>query len=241
MTYRCIDFETTGLGDKDGERAGLMEVGWCDMRFGVVHDPESSLVDCGMPVSVEARAVHHISDAMVAGAINPTEACALLMDGESCGGVDYFAAHNVDFEKKFFSGGEVPWICSYKCALRIWPDAPGHKLMELAYHLKLDEADDFGPGFAFPLHRAPGDAYVCAHLLRLILKQGVPIEKLVKWSSGPALLYMCFMKKHKGVPWSQVARDDREYLEWIYNKSDVKDRDILATVKYWLKQTATTG
>lgn len=234
MTYRCVDFETTGLPD-DEVPSGIMEAGWCDIRFDIIHDPESTLVNCQIPVSIGARAVHHISDAMVAEAISPTEACMLLM--EEVPVPDYFVAHNIDHEKKYFSGGSIPWICTYKTALRIWPDAPGHKLMELAYYLKLDEDPDFGQGFAFPLHRAPGDAYVCAHLLRRILKEGVEIEKLVKWSSGPALLYMCFMKKHKGKPWSQVAREDRDYLEWIYNKSDVKDRDILATVKYWLRQT----
>jgi exodeoxyribonuclease X len=105
--------------------------------------------------------------------------------------------------------------------------------MELAYHLKIDEAEDFDLGLALPLHRAAGDAYVCAHLLRRILKEGIKIEQLVRWSSGPALLSMCWLKKYKGSPWSQVPAD---YLDWIVNKSDIKDRDIRATANFYLKQ-----
>ena len=127
------------------------------------------------------------------------------------------------------------WLCTYKIALRLWPDAPGHKLQELRYFLKLDEAKDFESKLALPSHRAGPDAYVGCHLLRKVLaeaeKQGIDHERMVKWSKGPALLYMCFLKKHKGTPWSQVPKD---YLDWIVNKSDITDRDIRATAKFYL-------
>lgn len=241
MTYRCIDFETTGLPVDGGEPTGIMEAGWCDMRFDIIKPPEGVLVNCGIPCSIPARAVHHISDAMVAEAIRPDEACRMIAEGRH----EYLCAHNIDHEKHYVGPGvieetseERKWLCTYKTALRIWPDAPGHKLQELRYFLKLDEAEDFDPALADPPHRASGDAYVCMHLLRRELKE-VTVEQMVRWSSGPALLYMCFMKKHKGKPWSQVAHDDRPYLDWIFNKSDITDRDIRATVKYWLNQTAT--
>jgi exodeoxyribonuclease X len=231
--YRALDFETTGLPVEGGEPTGMMEAGWCDMRFDIIRPPQGVLVDCGLPVSIEARAVHHISDAMVAGSMRPDEVCRLLVDGPH----EYHAAHNIDHEQKYFGGGDKKWLCTYKTALRLWPDAPGHKLQELRYFLKLDDADDFDPALADTPHRAPPDAYVCAHLLRRELKEAT-VEQMVRWSSGPALLYCCFMKKHKGQPWSQVAREDRDYLVWIYEKSDITDRDIRATVKYWLNQTA---
>lgn len=239
MTYRTIDFETTGLPIEGGEPTGIMEAGWCDMRFDIIKPPEGLLVNCGIPVSIPARAVHHISDEMVIGAIKPDAACRILTEGRH----EYLCAHNVDHEKHYVGPGviaetdkERQWICTYKTALRIWPEAPGHKLQELRYFLSLDDADDFDPALADPPHRAPADAYVCAHLLRRELKEAT-VEQMVRWSSGPALLYMCFMKKHKGKPWSVVAHEDRPYLDWIFNKSDVNDRDIRATVKYWLNQT----
>lgn len=238
MTYRCVDAETTGL-PKEDEPSGIMQLAWVDMRFDIIKPPQSVFVDCGIPVSIEARAVHHISDEMVAGEIKPDQACMLLGKGDH----EYLCAHNVDHEKHYVAPGVTPagvdrrWLCTYKSALRIWPEAPGHKLMELRYFLQLDDAEDFDPRVAEPPHRAPADAYVCAHLLRRELKE-VTIEQMVRWSSGPALLYMCFMRKHKGKPWSEVAREDRAYLTWIYEKSDVTDRDIRATAKYWLNQTA---
>lgn len=228
MSYRTIDFETTGL-PSDTEPSGVMQVGFVDMRFDIIRAPQEHFVDCGIPVSIPARAVHHISDAMVAGAMRTEKACMMLMEGMSKEN-DHFIAHNTDHERHYFGGGEIPWGCTYKSALRIWPDAPGHKLQELRYFLKLDDAEDFDPAFAEPAHRAGADAYVCAHLLRCILKE-ITIEQLVRWSSGPALLYMCWLKKHKGTPWKDVPKD---YLSWIVDKSDITDRDIRATAKYYL-------
>jgi len=243
MTYRSCDVETTSL-PKEGEPSGIMELGWCDMRFDIIKPPKSVLVDCGIPCSIEARAKHHISDEMIAGEIRPDEAARMLADGDH----DYLVAHNIDHEKHYLgpgvrpstSGGESEpreWICTYKTALRIWPDSPGHKLHELRYFLDLDAADDFNEDHAMPPHRAGPDAYVCMHLLRRILKE-ITVEKAVLWSSGPALLYMCFMKKHKGKPWHEVAREDPSYLDFILNKSDITDRDIRATAKYWLRKVS---
>lgn len=241
MTYRCVDAETTGLPE-DGTPSGIMELGWCDLRFGIIKPPVSVLVDCGIPVTIGARAVHHISDEMVAGEIGPSQAIAMFADGPH----EYVCAHNVDHEQKYIGAGFNPmadedpengrplrkWLCTYKTAFRIWPEAPGHKLMELRYFLDLDSAEDFDPKLAWPPHRAPADAYVTAHLLRRILQE-VTIEQMVRWSAGPALLYMCFMKKHKNKPWHEVAREDPSYLDFILNKSDITDRDIRATAKYW--------
>jgi exodeoxyribonuclease X len=223
MTFRCIDFETTGLPE-DGAVTGIMQYGYCDMRNFIIHPPVSNFVNCGIPTSVGARAVHHISDADCADAMTPDRAFLKLMEDAP----EYFAAHNVDHEQKYFMG-TGQWVCTYKTSLRVWPDAPGHKLMELRYFLKVDEDEDFEPRYAHPPHRAPADAYVCAFVLRRLLKAEL-VETLVKWSKGPALLYMCWMKKHKGTPWKDVPVD---YLDWILNKSDVSDRDIRATAKYY--------
>lgn len=236
MSYRCLDLETTGL-PKDDRPSGIMQIGWCDMRFNIIKPPQGMFVDCGIPVEIEARAIHHISDEMCAGEIKPDEAARILSTGEH----EYTAAHNIEHEKHYIGTGFKPltedvrpWICTFKTSLRIWPDAPGHKLQELRYFLKLDDEEDFDPKLAEPPHRAPGDAYVCTHLLRRVLKE-ITVEQAVRWSSGPALLYMCFMKKHKGTPWKDVPPD---YLRWILEKSDVTDRDIRATAKYYLTRSA---
>lgn len=242
MTYRVVDVETTNLPSEteDGPPSGIMEIGWCDMKNHIIKPPVSHLVDCGLPVAPDARGTHHISDEMVAGEMKPTEACALATAGEHI----YVVAHKVDHEKHYIGtglipndpeGAQRPWLCTYKIAMRLWPDSPNHKLMTLRYFLKLDDEEDFEPKLATPPHRAAADAYVCCHLLRRILvvaaEQKVDVDRLVKWSSGPALLYMCYLKKHKGTPWKDVPKD---YLAWIVDKSDISDRDIRATAKYYL-------
>lgn len=232
MSYRSIDLETTGLKE-DAPQQGIMEIGWTDMRFDIIKPPQSALVDCGIPVSIQARAIHHISDEMCAGEITPDQACLQLMGGE----FEYFCAHNIDHEKQFFGGGDHKWLCTYKTALRIWPDCPGHKLNELRYWLKLDDAEDFDQKYVQRPHRAPDDSYICAHLLRRELKE-VTVEQMVRWSSGPALLYMCFLKKHRNKPWHQVAADDPGYLRWIYNEATDVNIDVRATAKYWLNRVS---
>lgn len=44
---------------------------------------------------------------------------------------------------------------------------------------------------------------------------------------------MCKFGKHKGTLWSQVPRD---YLDWVVNKSDFTDEDVLYTARHYLEQ-----
>jgi len=72
-------------------------------------------------------------------------------------GADYYVAHNAAFEQNFFAAQGIeldPWICTYKCALRVWPELDGHTHEELRY--ALGRATPF-PGFergAISPHRA---------------------------------------------------------------------------------------
>lgn len=234
MIVRCIDFESTGI-PAEGDIHSLVEFGYVDLDTETwrIAEPVSGLVKPARKITIGARAVHHISDAEAETGISPTAALQILVDGPH----SYYCAHLSDFEKNFFGGGEIPWLDTYKCGLRIWTEAEGHSLQMLRYHLGVDEDPDFNPALAARPHRAGDDAYVCAFVLRRLLKAEPDTAKLVRWSNGPALLHMCFMKKHKGKPWAQVAREDRDYLDWIANKSDITDRDIRATARYWLKQT----
>jgi exodeoxyribonuclease X len=233
MKVRCIDIESTGI-PSDEEAHAICEIGFVDIVDDVIGLPDGRLVNPGRPMPIPAMAVHHIRDVDVVGAIDPGRACMVLMDGQR----DYFCAHNSDFDRKFFGGGETPWLDTYKTALRLWPEAPGHKLQELRYFLDIDNDPDFDRDLVSSPHRAPSDAYICAFILRKLFATGTKIEQMVKWSNGPALLYMCFMPKHRNKPWRQVAKDDPSYCRWILDKSDITDRDIRATVKYWLNQTA---
>ena len=220
MIIRCIDFETTGIPTDDDKHA-IVEIGWCDLEDGEVGIPDAVLCDPGRPIPHEAMAVHHITDDDVAGA-----------DGTIgvLGTPEYFAAHFADFEKQFFPT-EVPFIDTYKVALRLWPEATSHSLQFLRYHLGLDLIQSS----AMPPHRAAPDAYVCAALmLRIMETNRDKLDEMVRWSSGPALLPRLNFGKHKGSKWGDVPID---YLDWVANKSDL-GRDEKANARHHLKLRA---
>lgn len=225
MLIRVIDFETTGI-PSETDRHAICEAGWCDVIGDKRWDetaPRSMLVNPGRPMPIEAMAVHHIRDSDLAGAPTPDVAFRALMDG-----ADVFCAHNAKFEREFFGGGSVPWICSYKCGLRAWPEAPGHSNQVLRYFLGVA----LGESFAMPPHRAGPDAYVTAFILIRLLAEH-PLDDLIKWSSEPALLVKVGFGKHRGLKWSEVPRD---YLDWILRQD--MDADVKHTARHHLKQRA---
>lgn len=220
---RCIDFETTGIPAPEQTHA-IVEIGACDVILGPPHllsSTFSTLCDPGRAIPHEAMAIHHITDAMVAGATGSLE---------ELGFPEYFAAHNADYERQFI-GTDIPFICTYKVALRLWPEAPAHSLQFLRYHLGLEVDTEA----CQPPHRAGPDAYLGAVLMRRILDENqVSIEDMIRWSNGPALLPRIPFGKHRGAKWEDVPRD---YLDWVVNKSDL-DRDIKANAKHHLKARA---
>lgn len=220
MLIRVIDFETTGMPPD----ATVCEIGWCDLaasdgpvQIGPVHE---MLTNPGRLIPVEAMAVHHIRDQEVADAPPPSAGFEKLMDS-----VDVFCAHNAAFERAFFAGGETPWICTYRCGLRVWPDAPSHSNQGLRYFLGL-ELDER----AMPPHRAGPDAYVTAHILSALLG-AKPTADLIKWTSEPALLVKCGFGKHRGQKWADVPSD---YLDWLLRQKDMGE-DIHHTARHHLR------
>lgn len=229
MLIRVVDFETSGLPETEG--AAICEVGWCDIVIGdigpVVGEPYSVLCNPGRPIPPEVRAVHHIGDADVANAIHPKDGLAQLEQNVPT----YFAAHHCTFEQAFFPGASRPWLCSYRAAVRLWPDAPGHSNQVLRYWLGLE----LDPYLSMPPHRAAPDAYVTAHILARIIEEGrVSIEDLARWSAGPPLLPRITFGKHRGKKWDEAPSD---YLAWVVDKSDL-DGDTKANARHHLKQRA---
>lgn len=224
MLFRAIDFETTGI-PAEGEEHAIVEIGWSDLLGGAVEHPTSVLCNPGRPIPWQASAVHHIIDADVAGHPPAAEGLARASDPLP----DYWVAHNADYERQFFDGAGRPWICTYKVACRLWPDAPSHSLSNLRYFLGLV----LDRPRAEPPHRAGPDAYVTAHLMARILEQkAASLDDMVRWSNGPALRHRIRFGKHKGEKWQDLPGD---YLTWILDKSDL-DREAKANARYWLRR-----
>lgn len=214
VKVRIIDFETTGF---EPPEAQVCEVAYCDLETDSreVGDPVSWL--CGITglMPPETRSVHHISSDDCDG-FPPFDPDTL--DDEK---LAVYAAHNAEFEGKFFTF-QKPVICTYKSALRVWPDAPGHSNGALFYWLLDQRLIKPDLCKSQPFHRAGPDSYVTAWILVALLNAGATGKEMVAWTKEPKLLPKCTIGKFRGKPWSEV---DDGFLGWMLKQVDM-DADL---------------
>lgn len=194
----------------------------------------SSLVNPGKPIPPEASAIHHITDDMVKDAPTLAEVMPTVFADDGTGKPAIFAAHEARFDRAALGlqGNEtgLQWICTRKSAVTAWPDAPNHKNQTLRYWLGLKLAD---PSLATP-HRALGDCYVTAAILRRLLSiPEITAEDLISISSGPIMLPRLSFGEHAMKPIDQVPTS---YWQWIVEKSKGPwDEDVLHTATTLLR------
>jgi exodeoxyribonuclease X len=223
---RCVDFETTGLDPKKDE-AGVVEIGCTDLTLvgdkWVIGPTTSVFVHPGHHIPSTMSAIHHIVDSDVQGAERfPEAAKGLLEDADGVA----LCAHNSRFEQKFFLTPAV-WLDTYRIALHLAPQAPGHSLQALRYWLKLDVDKDR----ASPPHRAGPDTYITAVLMQRMLAK-MTIEHMIEVSSRPAILPHFVFGKHAMKPLVDV---DTSYLHWVVDNI-TDDEDVLATARHHLEE-----
>lgn len=202
---RVIDLETAGDGKQD-----VCEIGWQDVcvgtngRWQIADERGSYLVNPGHPISPDTMAIHHIRDEDVADAPFWKEVAPLALRPQ--GGVNALAAHRATFEQRYctpnLSGG-ARWICTWKCALRLWPQLPRFSNQMLRYQRK---PEGLIHELGLPAHRAMPDAYVTAHHLRDMLNEA-SLEQLLAWSLEPGLLPRVPEGPHRGKSWHQLNDD----------------------------------
>jgi exodeoxyribonuclease X len=236
---RVVDLETTGLASTDQ----VCEVAYCDVVSQKTDDQgnpiawtvvegSSTFLSITGEMPPEVSAVHHIIAEDLVGAPLLGEIAPIIFQSPT-NRPFYLAAHNCKFERQFLTPeftGNVRWICTYKAACRIWPDAPSHANQVLRYWRKPEGLVREKAGAA---HRAFGDAYVTAYLLRDLLEFQT-VEKLVEWSDEPVILTTVSFGKHQGKSWTEVPSD---YLEWMLAQDF--DEDRVHTAKYHLDKRKT--
>ncbi|MDP3659693.1 DNA polymerase III subunit epsilon [Phenylobacterium sp.] len=154
-------------------------------------------------------AIHHILDADVAGAPFWKDAAPPVLRPQ--GGVTALAAHRAAFEQRFCTpalSGAAEWICTWKCALRLWPHLESFSNQMLRYQ-RMPQGLDHATGL--PAHRAFPDAYVTAHHLRDMLNEA-SLDQLAAWSREPGLLPRVPRGSHRGVSWEALALADLQAL-----------------------------
>ena len=231
MTLTVIDLESTGL---DPAADAIIELGAVDVTpaYQIINQ-RTHLVCPPIAISPQASAVHHLIDADLVGKPPLREVIEHYMG--SCA----YISHGASFEAGFLSQHLGPskktsqpptWICSYKCALRVWPEAESHSNGALRYMLGL--ANPFGiDRHSIVAHRALGDTIVTAAIFVELLKHA-RWSQLALWSSEPALHTVLSFGKHRGMKYAEAPAD---YLAWIRDKSDL-DSDTKWTANYWLGQ-----
>jgi exodeoxyribonuclease X len=228
-TIRIFDVETTGVDPKE-HRVIEIAAYDLDVESGAITRVGSHLCNPGRAIPPEASAVHHLTDADVA---NAPPFGAVWAEHFAGGSPTIYAAHNCEFEQGFIPTPEgTQWICTYKCALRRWPEAPGHSNQVLRYFMALDEIPEFDRALAGLAHRAEPDTYVTAWILRRLLGT---VADLVRQTAEPKHYTKLNFGKHRGMKLTEAPAD---YLGWLRDGRHDMDADWRHCAKLELERRA---
>lgn len=209
-----IDFETT---DKDSKKAHAVEFGMHGRGFDIVE-----LIKPPIPIPVETSAVHHICDADVEHSRSWPEVKADIRKLVDSLDRKVLIAHNAGYEIDVLGAGfeDVEWVCTYKCALRLLPDAPNHKNETLRYLLNLP---GIGRSAGQMTHSALHDCHVTYGIFLWMLSQ-TTLHQMIQWTKEHKAFKKIPFGKHAGATWDMIPGD---YLTWVCKQADM-DPDIKA-------------
>lgn len=226
MTVRIVDIETGGTTPGSDD---ILEIASVDLvKGGGFTNQLTTFVRNTKPIPATAKAVHHILEEDVADAPPLQEAVAKFL------GADVAVAHNADFEKSFFEANVIDfastWICTFKCALRVWPELDSHANQALRYHLGLANPHGISRHMIDP-HRSLSDVLVTSAILEKLMAETAWVN-LVAWSQEPALYTRFSFGKYRGQRFDAV---DVGYLDWILRQQDM-DEGVKFSAAHWLRQ-----
>lgn len=221
MLLQVVDIETTGQAPPaENIEFGRVDVHRADSEWQIGR-PMTRLYRPLNGIPPETMAVHHITEMDMTPDTPVCTADRLRRAVWSGDAPDGLVAHNSSFEQMFIAEDvtdALPWICTYKVALHVWPDAPRHSNQVLRYwrNLVLD------PALAMPPHRAGPDAYVTACLLVELLRHAT-VDQMVAWTAQPKQLPKLPFGKHRGLSWAEAPLD---YLQWMMRQTEM-DKDAV--------------
>lgn len=215
MQWQALDTETDGFDDpKAVEIACVRDDGLWGRSY----------VKNVKPISFGAMATHLITEMDLMGAPDLEVAMNVAGLRDDC----VCVAHNAKFDKGVVAPylQDVPWVCTWKVAMRLVPDAESHSNMALWFELGLARRlpDEAG---SMP-HRALFDSFVTSDLMRHFL-WSMDIEEMIKVSAEPVLLKKVRFGKHRDQLWRDVPLS---YMEWCLTQDF--DEDTLHTCRHYL-------
>jgi DNA polymerase-3 subunit epsilon len=169
-----LDFETTGLSPRGGDR--ITEVAALRVRDGRVVERYVTLVNAGVRIPSFITGLTGITNAMVAAAPPAQRVVRELVDFLAD---DLVVAHNAGFDHGFLraecahaglSDRDYRTLCTMRLARRLAPGLGSYKLSVVAEHL--------GVSYGGAAHRAEADAQVAADVLHTIAGRLVARHRL---------------------------------------------------------------
>ena len=194
-----LDFETTGLSPRYGDRA--IEIGAVLIENNMVVDRFQSLMNPGFRISFFIESYTGINNRMLATAPSCEEVMEQFV--EFIG--DYpLVAHNASFDRKFleaelgFIGRSIKndMACSMLATRRVFPKAPNHKLGTLVRYCNIYTDGTF--------HRALADAEMTGRLWISMIDE-------IKNTFGFSTVSFDLMQKLSTIPKAKVVA----YLEKV--------------------------
>lgn len=165
-TYAVLDFETTGLNPRLGDRA--IEIGISLYSGGEEIDTFSSLINPGRRIDPFITSLTGISNAMVATAPSARDAMHLALEFTKDA---QLVAHNAGFDRKFWRheiqhelgiSDDRDFLCTLMLSRRIFQSFGSHKLGRIAHELGVRASRS---------HRALSDAQVTTQVLSVMFER----------------------------------------------------------------------
>ena len=208
------DTETTGLKAD----AKLVELGYSEITADLdILEQFESLIDPECHINFGASGTNHILDEHVQNSPTAEELFDIVLKDRDFSDVTLIC-HNLVFDIRFLSPymNVTKKICTLRLAKRFYPNAESHKLMGLAYELKLPLPE----GSA---HRAGYDVAVTFELLkRLMLDTGHSLQDFIEILNTPQRIDKIKFGKHSGAKLSDLPAS---YIEWLL-KQETLDSDL---------------
>jgi exodeoxyribonuclease X len=219
-----LDTETTTNTDD----AEVVSVAYMDPDTGAI---VSEFFKPLKPIQVEAMAVTHITNKMVADcpAFEDSSMQKDLRELFDAGAI--LVAHNAEFDERMLKTGGITVqqrICTMKCAraLDVKDELPQYKLQYVRYAWDIDIKAN--------AHDAGDDVLVLEAVFNK-LRERMTLEEMIKITNEPFLLRKMQFGKYKGDKFSEIAKNDKGYLQWLRRQDNISG-DLLWTLNYYINK-----
>lgn len=224
--FVCLDCETTGL---DLEKDQIIEIALVRFNFDQVLDSFETLIDPSIPIPEASTAIHHITDAMVAGKPKIGEIIPKVFDFL---GKSILVGHGITTDVTFISNAAKrlsipsrlsshPFVDTLRLA-RLYGESPTNSLETLRRHFNIAEEG---------AHRAMNDVVVNVEVFKYLSRHFKTTEQMLERLKSPIALKTMPLGKYKGRCFSDISY---EYLQWASHQKF--DQDLLFSIKTELKK-----